>query len=94
MPKLKIEEILNDMNDFLNKKTRNNIKDMIIKTRKLTKKQEKELMKQFGETDSNEFDYDMCCTIFRQLIEQIEREIKVNEWNSFISFFCQFLILF
>ena len=35
-------------------------------------------MKQFGETDSNEFNYDTCCTIFRNLIEQIEKENKVN----------------
>jgi hypothetical protein len=41
-------------------------------------KQEKELMKQFGETDSNEFNYDTCCTIFRNLIEQVEKENKVN----------------
>jgi hypothetical protein len=48
--------------------------------------QEKELMKQFGETDSNEFNYDTCCAIFRQLIEQVEKENKVNlnELKSFL----------
>jgi hypothetical protein len=35
-------------------------------------------MKQFGETDLNEFNYDTCCIIFRNLIEQIEKENKVN----------------
>ncbi len=39
---------------------------------------EQELMKQFGETDSNEFNYDACCLIFRHLIEQVEKENKVN----------------
>jgi hypothetical protein len=47
-------------------------------------KQEKELMKQFGETDSNEFNYDTCCSIFRHLIEQVEKENKVNfQWVKF-----------
>jgi hypothetical protein len=47
---------------------------------------EKELMEQFGETNASEFNYDICCAIFRQLIEQIEKETKVmfgyktNEW--------------
>ena len=35
-------------------------------------------MKQFGETDINEFNYDTCCTIFRQLIQHVEKEMKVN----------------
>ncbi len=35
-------------------------------------------MKQFGETDSNEFNYDTCCVIFRHLVEQVEKENKVN----------------
>ncbi|CAF0774445.1 unnamed protein product [Adineta steineri] len=47
-------------------------------------KQEKELMKQFGETDLNEFNYDSCCTIFRHLIEHVEKENKERE-KSLIS---------
>jgi hypothetical protein len=35
-------------------------------------------MKQFGETDSAEFNYDTCCAIFRHLIEQVEKEYKVK----------------
>jgi hypothetical protein len=35
-------------------------------------------MKQFGETDVNEFNYDTCCGIFRQLIERVEKENKVR----------------
>ena len=34
-------------------------------------------MKQFGEIDTNEFNYDTCCGIFRQLIERVEKENKV-----------------
>ncbi|CAF0948549.1 unnamed protein product [Rotaria sp. Silwood1] len=45
-------------------------------------KQEIELMKEFGETDSNEFNYDICCTIFRQLIEKVEKEKKEQEKRS------------
>ncbi|CAF2466390.1 unnamed protein product [Rotaria sp. Silwood2] len=39
-------------------------------------KQEIELLKEFGETDLNEFNYDTCCTIFQQLIEKVEKEKK------------------
>lgn len=39
---------------------------------------ESELMKQFGETDISEFNYDTCCTIFRNLIDQVEKERKVK----------------
>ena len=48
-------------------------------------------MKQFGETDSNEFNYDTCCAIFRQLIEQVEKANKVNliQILNFI-FYCFF----
>ncbi|CAF0934322.1 unnamed protein product [Rotaria sordida] len=42
-------------------------------------KQELELMKEFGETDLSEFNYDICCMIFRQLIEKVEKEIKEQE---------------
>jgi hypothetical protein len=52
-------------------------------------KQEKELMKQLGETDSNEFNYDTCCTIFRHLIEQVEKENKVNlKFDFYVKRFC------
>ncbi len=47
---------------------------------------EQELMKQFGETDSNEFNYDTCCLIFRHLIEQVEKENKVNFKTNFNFF--------
>lgn len=39
---------------------------------------ETKLIKEFGETDSNEFDYDTCCTIFRQLIDKVEKENRVK----------------
>ena len=36
-------------------------------------------MKQFGETDIQEFNFDTCCTIFRQLIQHVEKEMKERE---------------
>ncbi|CAF1232895.1 unnamed protein product [Adineta ricciae] len=47
--------------------------------------QEKELMNQFGETNITEFNYDTCCTIFRQLIEQVEKENKEKEKSLAMS---------
>ncbi|CAF3576102.1 unnamed protein product [Rotaria socialis] len=40
---------------------------------------EKFLMKELGETDLSEFNYDSCCTVFRQLIEKVEKENKERE---------------
>ncbi|CAF4543106.1 unnamed protein product, partial [Rotaria magnacalcarata] len=40
---------------------------------------EKDLMQELGETDLSEFNYDSCCTVFRQLIEKVEKENKERE---------------
>jgi hypothetical protein len=42
-------------------------------------------MKQFGETDSNEFNYDTCCGIFRQLIERVEKEKRLTVTKPLIN---------
>lgn len=42
-------------------------------------------MKQFGESDLNEFNYDTCCTIFRHLIEQVEKENKVRANHAHLA---------
>jgi hypothetical protein len=47
-------------------------------------------MKQFGEIDTNEFNYDTCCGIFRQLIERVEKENKVCQNQNLIEI-CIFL---
>ena len=39
---------------------------------------EKDFMKQFGETDTSEFNYETCCAIFRQLIDQVAKENQVS----------------
>ncbi|CAF4443452.1 unnamed protein product, partial [Rotaria magnacalcarata] len=36
-------------------------------------------MQELGETDLSEFNYDSCCTVFRQLIEKVEKENKERE---------------
>ena len=50
---------------------------------------EKDFMRQFGETDMTEFNYDTCCTIFRQLIEQVgkENQVRIRDWSTeFLSY--------
>lgn len=50
---------------------------------------EKDFMKQFGETDASEFNYEKCCDIFRQLIDQVAKENQVtieNEHSIFVRF--------
>lgn len=100
-----LNEILNDMKDFLNKKTRNKIKDtienfdcskpgarkklktylkpilynhkdMIIKTRKLTKKQEEEIFKK------EQYEAEIEAKIEEEQFELSKKKLKENKKNT------------
>lgn len=53
---------------------------------------EKDLIKQFRQSESSDFNYDKCCVIFRHLIEQVEKENKVK--ISYFQFKFMFLFVF
>ena len=49
---------------------------------------EAKILKEFGETDAKDFNYNICCSIFRQFISQVQREQNVK-----ISFSFSFYVL-
>lgn len=73
-----LEKVRSNSPIFFSQDFSSNLNEQLESLVQKCEDEEKSLMQQFGETDINEFNYDRCCFIFRQLIDQVERAIKVK----------------